>query len=226
MNETGRPMPRKRRKRRGNYERCGIECPVGTIRTRRRNRRGLETRFIKVRMRGPRKWITLARYTWEQMHGPVPRGMRVVHLDGNTLHDAPDNYGLLTPGQVAQLCHQLDPEMSRENHQGRKRREATVQSNRLRSQVRRAVQFLATYWYAVDRQRRFIYDAPFRSRTQLAVALGLLEAPRINGAIAQRTLDSWPVELVRGAELAGVEYRVLPRRALPPPAIDAERSRA
>lgn len=179
--------------------------PLHTIRIRRERKvsgRGwCEVRYIKIRMGGPSglNWIPLARFTWEQMHGPVPPGKRVVHLDGNTLNDNPANYGLLTAGEVIKLYHRLDREMSEENRRGRKRREAIAEHNRLRGQLKRAIGFLATRWYAADLPARVVYDTPFRSRRQLAAQFGLSIA--INGAISGRRLSALPVTFHRGVEL-------------------------
>lgn len=157
--------------------------------------------MIKVRKYGPigRRWIPLAKFTWEQMHGPVPRGKRVTHLDGNTLNDNPANYGLLTPGEVINLYHQLDPVMSRENRRGEKRRGATAAHNRLRGQVRRATSLLPTRWYAANLADRIVYDEPFRSRRRLLARLGV--QVEINGSISRRRQAALPFTMHRGHEL-------------------------
>lgn len=94
--------------------------------------------MIKVRLDGPQggRWVRLARFTWEQRHGPVPRGQRVAHLDGNPLNDDPANYGLMTPGQVIQMFHRLRPAMSESNRLAI--RETTKDRNRLMGRVHRA----------------------------------------------------------------------------------------
>jgi hypothetical protein len=60
-------------------------------------RPGPERRYIKVRDDGPpqERWVPLARYCWEKEHGPIPAGMLVVHIDGDTMNDKPDNLGLM-----------------------------------------------------------------------------------------------------------------------------------
>lgn len=71
--------------------------PVGTtIVVRRRNRLGRMIeyiRVIKVSDTAPygRRWIAYARYVWEQAHGLIPRGWRVMHRDGDLLNDDLDN---------------------------------------------------------------------------------------------------------------------------------------
>jgi hypothetical protein len=176
--------------------------PLHSIRVRRERKssgRGwIEVRMIKFRMGGKSglNWMPLARFTWEQMHGPVPKGMRVVHLDGNTLNDNPANYGLLTAGEVIRLYHCLDREMSEANRWDPRRRAATAASNRLRGQVKRAIGLLPTRWYAADLPRRVVYDQPFRSRRQLAATFGL--SVSLNGRLPRRKL---PVTFHRGREL-------------------------
>jgi hypothetical protein len=125
--------------KRGKHDWSKDYLPVGSIRLRRRRRasgRVYEVRFIKAKFKGPNRWIPLAKHTWEQMHGPIPEGMRVVHADGNTLNDNPSNYRLMTAGEVICLWHRLDWEMSDLNRRGPKRREAVVAHNRLRRILR------------------------------------------------------------------------------------------
>lgn len=192
--------------------------PVGTIKLRRRRKssgRGyIEVRFVKVRCDGPkgRQWIPLAKYTWERTHGPVPRGMRVVHADGNTLNDNPANYRLMTPGEVISLCHRLDWQMSDENRRGHKRRAATAECNRLRGQVRRAISFLPRHWYLFDATNRVVIDQPFRSRRKAARLLGV--DIKLNGGISAKRLSALRYTFRRGHELAEFGRGVLQRKPL------------
>jgi hypothetical protein len=190
--------------------------PVGTIKQRRRRKNSgsgwINVRFVKVRASGPkgRRWIPLAKYTWEQTYGPVPPGMRVVHADGNTLNDNPKNYRLMTAGEVIQLAHRLDWQMSDENRRGHKRREATAACNRLRGQVRRAISFLPTRWYLFDPVNRVVFDEPFRSRRKLAEKIGV--QIELNGAIAARRLAELPYKFCRGHELEELPRSTIQRR--------------
>lgn len=174
-------------------------APLGSIRLRRRKRGGKpNTRFIKVRMDGPpaKRWMPLATWSWIQCYGPVPAGKRVVHLDGNTLNDHPDNYGLMTAGEVIKLYHELDPEMSEENRRGEKRRQATSQHNRDRGAVTRATRWLPHCWYAVHHDRRVIVNEPYKSRRLLLLANGVTAAR--NG----RVYGTPDFEPMRGRQLA------------------------
>ena len=129
-----------------------------------RYRSGHSTRFIKVRLDGPRKdqWKEYARWWWEQNRGPVPMGKRVCHADGNTMNDAPENLVLLTPGDVVFLAHDRDPAMSRLNFASM--RKGAAESNRDRAAGRRMREWLPTCWYGVDVSRRLIVNAPVRKR--------------------------------------------------------------
>jgi len=70
--------------------------PVGTV-TIRRDKTRRKRRWIKVRPRGcgVDAYIPLARYVYEQQHGPIPRGTFVVHADGDTLNDDGTNLILM-----------------------------------------------------------------------------------------------------------------------------------
>jgi len=75
----------------------------------RRLRCNRKRRWIKVADGGrPQdRYITYARWVWQQGHGPIPAGLRVVHLDGNQLNDSPANLALATPAQVLALTKKL-----------------------------------------------------------------------------------------------------------------------
>lgn len=169
----------------------GFPVDVGTVRIRSKN--GVRVRLIKVRNGGPiaGRWIRLARFTWEQKHGPVPPGKRVVHRDGNTLNDHPDNYTLMTSGEFIRHCHFLDPEMAYENRFGKKRRAAIAEVNRDRGAVDRTLRWQPSQWYVVDFAGRRILNVPFKSRRLLAALFGL--SLPING----RGFDL-PVDVLRG----------------------------
>jgi len=54
-------------------------------------------RWIKVRDSGPAQlcWIPYARYLYEKMLGAVPKGLFVVHADGDIMNDAVENLMLI-----------------------------------------------------------------------------------------------------------------------------------
>ena len=66
---------------------------------------------IKVRYH---KWISLARYNWEQVHGPVPQGMCVFKFDGDKYNDDISNLCLVSRKDLAMLNRnhaKLTPEL-------------------------------------------------------------------------------------------------------------------
>jgi hypothetical protein len=148
------------------------------------------------------QWQRLSRWTWEQTHGPVPKGFVVAHLDGNTMHDDPANYGLRTPGQIAQIAHAIDPEMSRRNRQ--KISAVTSLRNKLAAQIARRTHNFPCgdgSWYLVDLHRQQILDRRFRSRRQAFAAQGI--AISRNG----RTPVAGDVVAIRGRDLRDPRFR-------------------
>ena len=60
------------------------------------------------------KWISLARYNWEQVHGPVPGDMCVFKLDGDKYNDDISNLCLVSRKDLAMLNRnhaKLTPEL-------------------------------------------------------------------------------------------------------------------
>ena len=49
------------------------------------------------------KWMSLARYNWQQVHGEIPKDMCVFKLDGDRLNDDINNLCLVTRKDLAQL---------------------------------------------------------------------------------------------------------------------------
>jgi len=49
------------------------------------------------------KWIAVSRYNWMQVHGEIPQGYVIFHIDGNHLNDHIDNLCLITRGQMATI---------------------------------------------------------------------------------------------------------------------------
>lgn len=49
------------------------------------------------------KWMSLARYNWQQVHGEIPKDMCVFKLDGDRLNDDISNLCLVTRKDLAQL---------------------------------------------------------------------------------------------------------------------------
>ncbi|MDB5297795.1 MAG: hypothetical protein JWO31_3778 [Phycisphaerales bacterium] len=173
---TARSSPRRTR-----YSRA--EAPLESVRERDAGN-GQLVRMVKVRMDGPTglRWVPFAKWWWERNRGPVPPGKRVCHADGNLMNDDPDNLVLLTPGEVFQLYHRLDPEMSRRNHAACGRSAAA--RNVAAGVARRATTWLPWSWYAVDFAGREIHNAPRRKRWMVYADHGLFE--RLAGHLQAR----------------------------------------
>ncbi|MBW3609204.1 MAG: hypothetical protein KY463_12770 [Actinobacteria bacterium] len=75
-------------------------APIGTVRIHRSGKSRI--RVVKVTHLGPQqnRWRPVALDWWLKNKGPVPEGLRVVHLNGDTLDDRPENYGLLDAAGV------------------------------------------------------------------------------------------------------------------------------
>jgi len=102
---------------------------VGTIQVRgdhatRRQRRGgrrpakpkrVYRRWIKVRDDGPpvRRWQVYARWLWEQANGPLPAGLLIIHLDGDSMNDDPSNHAPATRAQSLALLRKLRPDVEK-----------------------------------------------------------------------------------------------------------------
>jgi hypothetical protein len=138
------------------------EVPLHGIRLRDAGN-GQRVRMIKIRMDGPcgLRWIPFAKWWWENNRGPVPAGKRICHADGQMLNDSPDNLLALTPGEVFNLYHKLDPEMSRRNRAACGRAGARINVER---GIANRGRFLPAQWYGVDFENRIIHNRPSRER--------------------------------------------------------------
>lgn len=50
--------------------------------------------YIVRKVENGRRWKLRARIVWEEHNGPIPEGMRVIHLDGNKENDSIENLAL------------------------------------------------------------------------------------------------------------------------------------
>ena len=69
-------------------------------------RRAMGQLQVKVGLRDPRikgrgHWMSVAQLTWEAANGPLPKGMVVLHLDGDSDNDALDNLEAVDRGDLA-----------------------------------------------------------------------------------------------------------------------------
>jgi len=166
-----------------------MNLPVGSIVVRK------QCRFVKVRMTGPTqlRWMKFARWWWIHNRGPVPQGMRVGHLDGDSFNDHPANLALLTPGDIAFLAHDRDPAMSERNFAAM--RKGVALFNREHAQFRRMTEWLRSKWYPVDIEARKIFNKPVRQRWQIYAA-GLDASPA----------KGLKITAVKGCDLTGPRF--------------------
>jgi hypothetical protein len=68
--------------------------PIGTLRNLRQ--------YIEIKVDHGR-WLSLAKHTWEQVHGPVPKGYVVFRMDGKIDNNNLDNLCLMSRGELAVL---------------------------------------------------------------------------------------------------------------------------
>jgi hypothetical protein len=135
-------------------------------------RRIIRSRYIKIRMEGLTglRWMAYARWWWEKNKGPIPAGLMVLHRNGDSLDDSPENLFLGGPGDKIRLAHKLDPEMSRLNRESC--REGTRRFNRLAGKLARIQRPTPCHWYPVVDDVMVVIDLPNRSRRRLLMALG------------------------------------------------------
>ena len=79
--------------------------PIGSIRN--------INNYVEIKYKN-HKWMALARYNWEQVHGPVPQGMCVFKFDGDRYNDDISNLCLISRKDLAQLNRnhaKLTPEL-------------------------------------------------------------------------------------------------------------------
>ena len=63
--------------------------PVGSERV---NKYG----YIEIKIAEPNKWQLKHRYVYEQMNGPIPKGKKLIFLDGNRLNLSLDNLQIIS----------------------------------------------------------------------------------------------------------------------------------
>lgn len=153
------------------------------------------TRMIKIAE--PNKWIAFARHLWVMTYGEPPAGTSIRHLNFDTLDDRIENLRPFTSGGWINYCHQHRPAMSSENRTGSKRLDAVREFNRATAAARRHLEFLPRYWYAINDEKRIVWNTPYKSRRRLLLDRGVRVS--LNGRIPNGvTLD---FAVARGREL-------------------------
>lgn len=171
---------------------------IGDIVTRRKIMNGRECtcRYIKVADKGgPNKmWKAYARWWWEQNRGPVPKGMGVIHKNGDQMDDRPDNLMIGGPADRIRLAHLNDPEMSKRNMKSV--HEGCAAWNRKQAKLYRFQNVIKSSWYPVLEGSRIILNVPFRKRLALLRSFG--------ADVSRIPLCGHGPEVVRAIERAGV----------------------
>jgi hypothetical protein len=189
--------------------------PIGAVVLRGKGKS--KARYVKVTHHGPmiKRWKCLARIWWEANKGPVPAGMRVVHLDGDTLNDTPTNYGLMHAGEIIRLYHRIRPKMAARNRQSVGA--AMARFNRDRAALRRERSLLPRRWYLVDPEKRIIFNHPRRMRWQ-AYQLAGVDVDASNWRFLRRILAANPTPLraMKGRTLQADAFQHFTRTTKPP----------
>lgn len=198
-----------------------VTLPLGTITIRKGNKGGSKVRMIKIRMDGPTglRWINYARWWWEKNRGPVPPGKLVLHEDGRSLNDRPENLVLGGPADKVLLAHR-DPEWSRRQHE--RAAAACGEWNRFTGKLNRLKKIMAGYWYPVLDSEGVILNVPFRKRKPLLAWFGIdVSVYPTNGHARKflEKLDSSAIRPVKGCDLGngllGTYVRIDPEFGIP-----------
>ena len=60
-----------------------------------------KTQYLFIRV-AKGKWVPLLRYNWEKVNGPIPKGMNLIHADGDRMNCRASNGLLLTNAELMQ----------------------------------------------------------------------------------------------------------------------------
>jgi hypothetical protein len=77
--------------------------PIDTIKLRVNKHGSIKTEWIKIAE--PNIWRELRRFNYEKFIGPIPAGMLVTSIDGNSLNADPGNLKLITRAENALRNH-------------------------------------------------------------------------------------------------------------------------
>lgn len=69
-------------------------CEVGTVKIRHVNKTGRDRAWVKVAE--PNVWRYRCHVVWEEAYGPIPAGLLIHHLSGDTLDDALTNLAAIS----------------------------------------------------------------------------------------------------------------------------------
>lgn len=184
-----------------------VALPLGSVTI--RLDLGIPSRYVKVRMGGRpgSRFVQYGKWWWEKNKGPVPKGLFVLHADGDLMNDDPKNFVLGTSGMKLVLAHQRDEKWSREQH--RRAAAGCAERNRKVGRINRAENFLKQYWYPVVEAMGVILNVPFRRRKRLLASFGsdISRYPKSGGgkhptSEVQKALRFARVKPVRSADLS------------------------
>lgn len=138
--QKGRPCPHQRNFLKGTIRGAAARryCPVGTIRVR-TNGKCRPARWIKVddRMGSRDNWKFYATVLWERAHGPVPKGWCVIHVDGRSMNDEPENLECVTFAERIRRTLALSPKAEARRVAGvRKARHRRAEVDRAKRMIR------------------------------------------------------------------------------------------
>lgn len=60
--------------------------------------------YIKIKVHS-HLWVQKSRVIWEQKNGKIPKGYKIIHLDGNALNDDIDNLACISNEELGGLRH-------------------------------------------------------------------------------------------------------------------------
>lgn len=162
---------------------------VGTIRVYTVN--GRQHRVIKFReATGGRDWMAYARWWWLANRGPIPAGWIVLHKNGNSMDDRPENLTLGKPSDAAFLAEQNRPQAAK--RWKAKMVAALTEANRYRGRVHRALGYNLRNWYAVNHTTKTIQNTPCHARHQVFATVGCPIQCLPNGRGAEAAALGWP----------------------------------
>lgn len=83
------------------YKKGNIPYKTRKVGETRISKDGLREIKVEGRNKNGSFWRTYSRVVWEKHNGPIPKGMKVLHIDGDQLNDDISNLRLVTAGELA-----------------------------------------------------------------------------------------------------------------------------
>lgn len=70
--------------------------PVGTIAV-------TTDGYKKIKISEPNVWKLYSRYIWEENNGPIPKGCKIIHVNGDRLDDRIENLDIISSSDMARI---------------------------------------------------------------------------------------------------------------------------